>query len=198
MEDSRHVFQKKINDILRNNKKLYDSWCNYAACLLDSNFSGKGARHIKPKDVVNELIAKVLVGERNWNMKKVPDINRLMTMLIKSFVSNLTKKETKVINFADYYDDDEEMLEYIDSIHHTQPDRIEHELEMRENIRVCYDILEEAEDYEALNIMDYLRFGYKNYDIADELNIGINRVANSKKRIRNILSKNNINAWAKK
>jgi RNA polymerase sigma factor (sigma-70 family) len=196
MEDNRYVFQNIINDILQNDKELYGKWRDFASYLLERNFYGKGARHIKPEDIVNEVIAKVLTGKRKWDKKKVPNINTFMTMHIKSIISNLQKTESYFINFRDFNDDDDFIEEHIGSIHHTQHGRIEHEYEMREAMSLWYDIFEKAGDIECLKVLEWLRFEYKNYEIAEELNIETKQVENIKKRIRNKLSKMINDIWA--
>lgn len=183
---------KKFTEVILHNPKLLNKWVKYAERLLTKYFNGKGARHFKPKDVVYEILIKLIEGKRKWDMKKVPEIDKLMCMLIKSFVYNLYSKEKKFINFGNFHKDDEEKINMLEAQNCISLEKIEKEYDMREAMKLCYEIMEEDGDQNCLKVMELLRYEYKNPEIGDKLNLPTREVENIMRRLRNKLGKKRI------
>jgi DNA-directed RNA polymerase specialized sigma24 family protein len=188
IEHERDIILKEFTEIFQQKKSLFDSWCRYAQHLLN-NLGGKHARHYKPEDVVQELILSLIEGRRTWDREKVPDINTFVRINLRSIVSNLRDKEKNLINFGNYIADEEACMEYIDRLHHIPNNRIEHELEMREGLKICFDALEAKGDIKCLKVMQCLLDQLKNNEISDRLDLPLREVQNIKKRIKKVLSK---------
>ncbi|MGB8319106.1 MAG: hypothetical protein WCE54_13320 [Ignavibacteriaceae bacterium] len=187
---------KEFAEVFKYNQALYKKWIRYSEKLLNNYFNGRGARHYKPDDVVSEILIKLIDGKRKWDMKKLPEIHRLMCMLIKSFVHNLYVKEKKMINFGNFHKDDEEKVEKLEAMNCISLEMIEKEYDMREAMKVCYEIMEEDDDEECLKVMELLRYEYRNPEIADKLKMQKNQVENTKKRLRSKLRKRKISvSW---
>ena len=86
MDNSIEKAIKEIETAFRNEQQRSKSWINVAGKYLKFYGSNGFENHYTAEDIVMELINKLLNGERNWDIEKVPDFDHFMYQNIQSIV----------------------------------------------------------------------------------------------------------------
>ena len=145
------------------------------------------------EDVVNEVIRKIIDGDRKWYRKRTPNIVHLLMMATLSFVRNEWKKKKKIITGIKLYDESGNLIE--DNIVDLQRaylwEDMEHEFfreQLEDQIIKLYKVLEN--DVDAWFVLDeLLKIDHSEVKkpetlIAKELRIPELDVKNAIRRIR--------------
>jgi hypothetical protein len=158
---------------------------------------------LNEEDVVQAVITKLLTGERRWNKKKIPAVDKQVFLGITSYIRNEYKriKSSRQIEFVNY--DNKKSLKmndyrglmagYIledleDEKYNTDAETMKQE---------CLKELEVNNDVIGYYVLEKMKgFNESNVDIAESLKIDVNEVVYAKKRIRTVAY--NLYPWKKR
>jgi RNA polymerase sigma factor (sigma-70 family) len=180
---------EKIEYAIKIKKKILKGWLVVADRYLKSYTKGIYERHWTAEDIVQELIEKILSGERNWDPETVPEFNKFMYTNIRSIVEGKLKSRQIVETVDDYYPEKEKSrVKKILSpgLKADNPD-ICNEIEAYDKLEKCYNSLLDDED--AALVYLYWKEGNTSKEIAESLGINVIEVERLKKRIRYHLTK---------
>jgi len=133
---------------------------------------------ITPEEIVNEVVSKVLSGERNWDDIKYPDILVYLKMIIKSAISHEWEKE----HIREQYKN-ELIAKRKDNLQQITVNNFCTEIIFKEALEEIEEIL--RDDDNLLLIFYAMQEGYTNdMDLSEVLEINIKDIRNIKKRMR--------------
>lgn len=184
MSNNLELAIEKIEYAIKIKKKILKGWLVVADRYLKSYTKGIYERHWTAEDIVQELIEKILSGERNWDPETVPDFNKFMYTNIRSIVEGKLKSRQIVETVDNYYPEKEKSrVKKIlpRGLTADNPD-IYNEIDNYDKIGKCYDKLLEDED--AALVFLYWKDGNTSKEIAENLGISVIEVERIKKRIR--------------
>lgn len=161
-------------------------WLVVADRYLKFYGNDKFERHWTAEDILNEVITKVLTGERNYNPEKYKGVDDYIFKTIRSIVDNEVGNRRLVCPAEDYGGDDEdgspELVNVIEQVHATEKEQIHKNYIINEKLESSYQKLLEDEEA-ALVFLDWQK-GLKSNEIAESLGIELEEVELAKKRIR--------------
>ncbi len=181
MSNNLELAIEKIEYAIKIKKKILKGWLVVADRYLKSYTKGIYERHWTAEDIVQELIEKILSGERNWDPETVPDFNKFMYTNIRSIVEGKLKSRQIVETVANYYPEKEKSrVKKIlpRGLTADNPD-IYNEIDNYDKIGKCYDKLLEDED--AALVFLYWKDGNTSKEIAENLGISVIEVERKKK-----------------
>jgi DNA-directed RNA polymerase specialized sigma24 family protein len=155
------------------------SWLRRAKFLLRMKMKGT-ERYITAEDIVYEVIAKTIEGQRQWDMDKVP-LSIYMKEAIWSEFSNHRKKEKRNLNVDFKASRNKTVVRDAVKRYATGREETEDEYDCRDFVARCYEAA--GDDYEARIFLDYILDGKKCRDIAEFLGTDEFHVQAIKKRL---------------
>lgn len=175
-----------FSGIFRKKNYQLKLWISEADFQLYIRTRGCIARYTSGKDIVSEIIAGVISGRIIWDIERVPNINTFMYHQIRSFVSNIAKKEFHKLYNNDCY---ETTLSRI----YSEPDNIPEEEDVYKQMD-CGEIKNRflryiSDDPVAAAVFQESLQGAKNIEIAAVLSITVSEVENARKRIKRHIKK---------
>jgi hypothetical protein len=179
------LIQNLFENEFEKTKKLYE----YADKTLKLFSSGKSTCRTGA-DIINDIVEKLINGNRSWNINEYPDAYMQIKYLVKSETSNFMLKEFRMINVNDFENEDNEESDSINynNIADLKLSEILLREENTELIKIFDNEISKFDD--DINLV-YLgiKNGQQNQEIAKDLGLSVNDVENIKKRIRRILNK---------
>ncbi len=139
-------------------------------------------------DVVKEVITDVLGGNRNWDIKKVPNINTFMFNQIRSKIWNIVRKRKRIVDLTSIKkrkkedEDTDPASDFIDNNYCTEKDEILTDFENKDLVKKCYEVVQE--DDEAYLVLCDMHKDMTNKEIAEDLGVTVEEVLKIKKRIK--------------
>ena len=100
------LIQNLFENELEKTKRLYE----FADKILKL-FSNGRVTCRTGADIINDIVEKLINGDRNWNLDDYPDAYMQIKYLIKSETSNFVLKERRMINVTDFDNDYEDGYE---------------------------------------------------------------------------------------
>ena len=141
-------------------------------------------------DIINDIVEKLINGDRSWKLDEYPDAYMQIKYLIKSETSNFVLKEQRMINVNDFdnvYDNGYESISY-NNIAELSLSEILLREENSELIKIFDNEITKIDD-DCILVYLGIKNGQQNQEIAKDLGLSVNDVENIKKRIRRILNK---------
>jgi hypothetical protein len=184
MYEDRKIIIEIFEKVLTENEACFNRWVKFADGLMKLMFHGNKARHYDPKDVVREVILKIMEGKRKWDRKKVPDLDKFVKKNIQSFISNLRVTEKIHVNIDCYTDCEENEIDVREIIHCVTLEEIELSYDLIEQLGSFIERLKQDKEFDCLTVLDLLAAGYKNQEISELLNMSTREVVNIKRKIR--------------
>jgi RNA polymerase sigma factor (sigma-70 family) len=176
-----------FENILKNDKGIYERWLAYADLLLKTFLTGKLRNKYEAKDIIHTLFEKLCSGKRKWDKEKYPNFITFFFMLIKSHIHNLAKFEGKFFEVEEYNEEGEEnenknTSTTMENINSTSLSSILSEANAKELIELSLEKLNGNDDDGIIFLS--AKDGSPNRDIAEYLGIDISLVENARKRIK--------------
>jgi len=161
-------------------------WISEADFQLYLRTRGCIARYTSGEDIVSEIVAGVMSGRIIWDMERVPNVNTFMYHQIRSYVSNIAKKEFNKLYNNDCY---ETTLSRI----YSEPENTPEEEDVYKQMD-CEELKNRflafvSGDPTAADVFNESLQGAKNIEIADVLGITVSEVENAKKRVKRYIER---------
>ncbi len=184
MNSSLELAVEKIEYAIKIKKQILKGWLVVADRYLRCYSKGIYERHWTAEDIVQELIEKILFGERNWNPETVPDFNKFVYQCIQSIVEGKLKSRRIVETVDNYYPEKEDsrVKKILPRGLTANNPEICNDINTYDKIEKCYNKLLEDEDA-ALVFLEW-REDKTSKEIASSLGIEVQEVERIKKRIR--------------
>ena len=188
MEKAPDVIFEEIEKAYKNKDRV-KKWVTVADRYLKSYGNGRFERHWTAEDIVNEVITKLLEGDRKIEPGDLHKLDRFIYMDIRSIIDGKFRNRKVVLppKAMVVSKDGEKEIDLIETHHKTDKDYIILELERSEKLETCYNKLLKDEDA-ALVFLEW-KLTDKTKDIAESLGITDLEVEKHKKRIRYNLKK---------
>jgi DNA-directed RNA polymerase specialized sigma24 family protein len=175
---------KEIETAFRNEQQRSKSWINVAGKYLKFYGSNGFENHYTAEDIVMELINKLLNGERNWDIEKVPDFDHFMYQNIQSIVEGKLRSR-KIVESVDSFKPNAKAGKVFRGLKPGQyaDNRDTGELiDLKNKLERCYNELS-GDDECGLVFLEWLQ-GKTSIEISESLGITVNDVERIKKRIK--------------
>lgn len=100
-----------LEEAFKKDKNLLPRLSGQALKLIRLYFRKNMINDLTADDVVNKVISTIISGPRMWYRDKVPDIAKLLFMVLHSYIRNERKKKTPGLRSIDLYNRDGELIE---------------------------------------------------------------------------------------
>jgi len=100
-----------LEEAFKKDKNLLLRLQGQALKLIRLYFRKNMINDLTADDVVNKVISTIISGPRMWYLDKVPDIVKLMFMVLHSYIRNEKKKVRPSVRNIDLYNRDGELIE---------------------------------------------------------------------------------------
>lgn len=189
MSNNLELAIEKIEYAIKIKKKILKGWLVVADRYLKSYTKGIYERHWTAEDIVQELIEKILSGERNWDPETVPDFNKFVYQNIRSIVGGKLKNRQTVETVANFYPGIEEsrVKKVFSSGLVVDNSDVANEIDINDKIEKSYSRI--MDDDECALVFLEWKENKTSKEIAGSLGIDVADVERIKKRIRYTLTK---------
>ena len=189
MESAEYDPIKVFEDVFTRDKKRLKRWMNVASRYLDLYGNKVFERHWTPVDILQEVVTRVLEGNRKYNPEKYKNFDQFIFWTIKSIVYDEVKKRRAVVPSEKYTKtgDGGEFVNLLEQKHKTDGDYIQEDCHYKTEFEKFYQQILDKDDDAALVLLCW-KDEMTNQEIASELGMDVSEVEAAKKRIRYTLT----------
>ena len=189
MKNSTELALKEIERAYTTEKIRLKSWLNVAGKYLVCYGQNSFECHLTAEDIVQELITKILEGERNWDPERVPDFDQFIFRNIQSIIEGKLRARN-IVESVEVFEPKAKEGKVYKGIREGQYENNIYACELidiNDKLERCYNKL--SEDDECGLVLIEWHAGKTSIEIADSLGLEVHEVENIKKRIRYKLNK---------
>ncbi|MCL5028604.1 MAG: hypothetical protein M1480_06240 [Bacteroidetes bacterium] len=200
-----------IEEFINNNRDIYLKMIDWAQSMLCDFLGPQFIKSNTGEGIMHEVIGDLIDGTRKWEINKFTpeqmlwgngdlidgtrkwEINKFTPeqMLwgnIKSEVSNVAKKEIRLVPTGKPPGDNDEYNDDIDTIINTSPEDVEGEIDADEIENYCRDVILK-DDIDAQIIFNEMLTGKTQKQIAEYLGLNTDTIESSIRTIRRKISR---------
>lgn len=176
-----------IEEFIKNNRDIYLKMIDWAQSMLCDFLGPQFIKSNTGEGIMHEVIGDLIDGTRKWEINKFTP-EQMLWGNIKSEVSNVAKKEIRLVPTGKPPGDNDEYNDDIDTIINTSPEDVEGEIDADEIENYCRDVILK-DDIDAQIIFNEMLTGKTQKQIAEYLGLNTDTVESSIRTIRRKISR---------
>ena len=176
-----------IKEFINNNHDTYLNMIDWAQSMLCDFLGPQFIKSNTGEGIMHEVIGDLIDGTRKWEINKFTP-EQMLWGNIKSEVSNVAKKEIRLVPTGKPPGDNDEYNDDIDTLINTPPEDVEGEIDADEIENYCRDVILK-DDIDAQIIFNEMLTGKTQKQIAEYLGLNADTIESSIRTIRRKISR---------
>ncbi len=176
-----------IEEFISNHHDIYLKMIDWAQSMLCDFLGPQFIKSNTGEGIMHEVIGDLIDGTRKWEINKFTP-EQMLWGNIRSEVSNVAKKEIRLVPTSKSPGDNDEYNDDIDKLINTPPEDVEGLIDADEIENHCRDVILK-DDIDAQIIFNEMLTGKTQKQIAEYLGLNVDKVESSIRTIRRKISR---------